>query len=456
MDKKNQKYLLILALLLVPLIAITYPSADSKQTVYAVDYCLTADECNEVIDGAIREIADLDQQALEVQDELNQVEINLDQNLNQIIETESTISTIQADIASIGEMIEATQREIDQIEQKIAENEEILTDLTNQINDLGILIGSRLRVTQRFRGHNNFLEILTDSESIVDLVRRVRMINHLALNDAELLEELGELTESQQEILTALAIGKEELAEGQQTLAAQNAELAQKKGVYEEQNLLLASQREDLLTWERQLAEQREEIYQLRVSAEDILEIARTQQEILAQTPPPPITTTPGNGENSPSNSGGSGNANGSIGSPTPGGGFFIIPLERGVVTCEWGCYTVPFFHSGIDLGNFGDTSTRVLAAAAGVVVTSGWHNAYGWHVIITHNINGAIYTTLYGHLHQQPFVSVGQIVEQGHVLGTMGNTGFSFGAHLHFEIHRGHFGNPINPRYYIHFPSSW
>lgn len=77
---------------------------------------------------------------------------------------------------------------------------------------------------------------------------------------------------------------------------------------------------------------------------------------------------------------------------------------------------------------------------------------------MITHNVNGQILTTVYAHMHSAPYVSVGQQVSRGTQLGTMGNTGNSFGAHLHFEVYEGYYNYPyaVNPRNYISFPSSW
>src|SRR5690625_6912565 len=66
--------------------------------------------------------------------------------------------------------------------------------------------------------------------------------------------------------------------------------------------------------------------------------------------------------------------------------------------------------------------------------------------VIISHSINGKSYTTLYAHLNSQS-VSVGQSVSQGQEIAKSGNTGASTGPHLHFEIHQGGYGNPVNPR---------
>jgi murein DD-endopeptidase MepM/ murein hydrolase activator NlpD len=85
-----------------------------------------------------------------------------------------------------------------------------------------------------------------------------------------------------------------------------------------------------------------------------------------------------------------------------------------------------------------------VYAADAGVVVRAagGWNGGYGNLVMIDHG-NG--YATVYAHL-SQINVSVCQGVGAGTVIGAAGNTGNSFGAHLHFEVRKnGGFINPWN-----------
>jgi len=110
--------------------------------------------------------------------------------------------------------------------------------------------------------------------------------------------------------------------------------------------------------------------------------------------------------------------------------------------------------HAGIDLAVVGNPSAPVLAAAAGTVTVSQWHDSLGWFVVITHNINGQTVATLYAHLRYTPPVSVGTVVSQGQRIGTKGNTGQSQGAHLHFEVHPGGWawGNSVNPRQWITF----
>ena len=91
------------------------------------------------------------------------------------------------------------------------------------------------------------------------------------------------------------------------------------------------------------------------------------------------------------------------------------------------------FCHQAVDVA--GDEGTPVRAVAAGVVRFAGWsEKGYGNLVVIDHGN----YQTLYGHLQQTPGVSTGQNVAGGAVVGLLGNTGFSTGPHLHFEIRLG------------------
>ena len=99
-------------------------------------------------------------------------------------------------------------------------------------------------------------------------------------------------------------------------------------------------------------------------------------------------------------------------------------------------------FHQGLDIANA--MYTPIHAAAAGTVIFAGWSNSgYGFCVQINHG-NGLI--TLYGHMAQQPSVSVGETVTQGELIGKMGSTGASTGPHTHFAVEKnGVWVNPLN-----------
>ena len=91
--------------------------------------------------------------------------------------------------------------------------------------------------------------------------------------------------------------------------------------------------------------------------------------------------------------------------------------------------------HYGVDIANSSDVP--IVAAADGVVVRSYYSTSYGNAVFISHSINGQVYTTVYAHMESR-MVSNGQTVSKGQQIGIMGNTGQSFGQHLHFELHKG------------------
>ncbi len=100
--------------------------------------------------------------------------------------------------------------------------------------------------------------------------------------------------------------------------------------------------------------------------------------------------------------------------------------------------------HNGIDIG--AGEGSPIFASDGGVVVYSGWlEPGYGYMVEIDHG-NG--FYTIYEHMISYPEVSPCQRVNQGDVIGYTGNTGNSFGAHIHFGILTA--AGPVNPGYYL------
>jgi murein DD-endopeptidase MepM/ murein hydrolase activator NlpD len=94
--------------------------------------------------------------------------------------------------------------------------------------------------------------------------------------------------------------------------------------------------------------------------------------------------------------------------------------------------------HAGVDLAL--PHGTPYYAAHAGVVTRSSWYGGYGYAVVIDHG-NGI--ETIYAHS-SKLIAREGQRVEAGTLLGLVGNTGHSFGDHLHFEVHIN--GEPTDP----------
>lgn len=117
-----------------------------------------------------------------------------------------------------------------------------------------------------------------------------------------------------------------------------------------------------------------------------------------------------------------------------PFGAEFIWPTA-GQVTQYFAWY-----HPGIDIAN--RAAPGIAASDAGTVVVAGWLDGggYGNRVVIDHG-NG--YRSLYAHL-SNIYVSVGETISRGQLIGQMGSTGRSTGTHLHLEIH--YKGVPVNP----------
>lgn len=100
--------------------------------------------------------------------------------------------------------------------------------------------------------------------------------------------------------------------------------------------------------------------------------------------------------------------------------------------------------HKGIDISGCGYGSP-IFAVGDGIVVETGYHSSMGTYVYVQHGNN---YFTQYMHLAKYT-VNVGQTVARGQQVGTMGNSGFSTGTHLHLGVSIGYpyqGGKFVNP----------
>ncbi|WP_242497814.1 M23 family metallopeptidase [Microbacterium protaetiae] len=123
-----------------------------------------------------------------------------------------------------------------------------------------------------------------------------------------------------------------------------------------------------------------------------------------------------------------------------PNGGWQSSGYGPRTVQCGNG-YCASGFHEGVDLAD--SCSSNIYAAHSGTVVYAGYNGGYGYYVKIDH---GGGIATGYGHIRQGGiFVRYGQHVSMGQVIASEGNTGNSFGCHLHFEVYvNGGTTNPI------------
>lgn len=118
----------------------------------------------------------------------------------------------------------------------------------------------------------------------------------------------------------------------------------------------------------------------------------------------------------------------------------FVMPVTN-IITSTYGPRHGRT-HQGVDIDL--ETGDTVVSAFDGIVRMSRYYYGYGNMVVVRHH-NGL--ETLYGHL-SKVLVAPGDVVKAGSSIGLGGNTGHSFGSHLHFEIR--FMGQPIDPAKFI------
>jgi murein DD-endopeptidase MepM/ murein hydrolase activator NlpD len=120
----------------------------------------------------------------------------------------------------------------------------------------------------------------------------------------------------------------------------------------------------------------------------------------------------------------------------------------NGVLMRGFGVKSDPFTgkvrpHHGLDLA--AAMGTPIYSPAAGKVILREFQTQYGNTVVIDH---GYGVETLYGHMSKFA-AKLGQTVRRGEILGYVGNSGYSTGPHLHYEVHAD--GRPQNPMDYVY-----
>ncbi len=374
--------------------------------------------------------------------ELNSIKNKITANQTQIsaVETEvqgylDEIAVLDSDIATYTEKLNGLQEQIDGINSKIVQYQDDLQNSAQLYNSAEDVYTTRLRSIYE-NGVPSVFEILISSNGIGDFFSRLNVYTSVLEYDQSLIGNM----KSQKEYVDYL---KGNIEEGM--LAVEQLSYDVEKSTTELEGIKaqkqakvnnLNSSKTKLLAASAILLEQQE--------AAD----AKLQEEIRK--------------------------AQASLGPNTQYfSGVFVWPTTSSYITAHFGWYSpggYSTWHSGTDIGV--PRGTQVFAGASGTVIRAatvtsdpnGPYNSWGYkdhsfsaangygygnHVMIDHGVdgNGRRLVTLYGHL-SSVNVSVGQQVSQGQVIGYSGNTGNSYGAHLHFEVRVN--GTAVNPMSYF------
>ncbi|PKU53594.1 murein hydrolase activator EnvC family protein [Lysinibacillus fusiformis] len=354
----------------------------------------------------------------------------------EIDKTNSNIKNVQADIHT-------TNEEIKKLEASIKE-------LLHKIEERDLLLQERARAIQA-GGSVSYLDVLLGSNSFVDFIDRFSAVNALLEADRQIIQDqkddkqqLEEQKQSVEEKRQKLEGKKDELERLKASLDSQKAEknklvdqLEKEQEKLKSEKVLLEKEYSEALEVSQELQDQ------IIAEQKRLAEIAR-QQEAKRKAAAAAAAAAAANN--------GGGSSGGTVNAPQSNGTW--IKPTNGRLTSPYGWRNIgagPEFHYGVDLANA--TGTPIWAAADGVVSYAAPLSSYGNVVILTHSVDGQIYTTVYAHLSAFN-VSVGQEVTQGQQIAAMGSTGRSTGPHLHFEVHigpwRGQAVGSVNPLKYI------
>lgn len=303
-------------------------------------------------------------------------------------------------------------------ENRIQESEERIDELQEQLSQ---------RASDMYKnGDTTFIDVLLGCSSFTELLTAWDSFDRIAQQNASMVEE------------TQTAKAEAEQArkdyEAERDRASQEMAAAEELATQIEATQASLQQEVDRISAEAaELQAQEEAAAEEARRAAEAAEAARQQAEQQAQQMAQ---------QNASAGSGSSGNAaattpsaessgGSSAGSSTStSSGAFAHPCPSATVSSNFGYRTFDnSFHKGVDFA--AAEGTPYYAAESGTVIIAGFSESAGNWIVISHG-NGLI--TKYMHS-SAIFVSAGQQVTRGQHIGNVGNTGQSFGAHLHFQV---------------------
>ena len=341
---------------------------------------------------------------------------------DKIKNAKSEKAQLQAKANSLDEQISITRDQMELCQNRInvtqdyisAKHAEIDKKETD-INESMQLFRDRVRAIYMTGGYSdkaNSLIMLLSSESVSDFLTRAMYLKRLNEHDRALMDVL-------EEELASLNDEKAELDETKKELEAEKAELTETRDSLQNSLIEARSSIQDINAMQSALEENYEELsgYLKEIQNEiaDIYKNLTTSKEDYV---------------------------GGEMMWPAPG---------YSKITCEYGWrFNGTDFHTGIDISGSGIHGAKVVAANTGTVIFTkqcpynGYSYGYGTYAIVDH---GGGITTLYAHMSSLA-VNVGDVVVMGQQIGNVGNTGWSTGAHLHFEVRKD--GKSVNPLPYV------
>ena len=355
----------------------------------------SADELNEEIDT--------------LQEQIDVYNAQISELNSQIASYDAVINQHEAEIAKLDESINETGVQIDKLNAQIANSQDVLAE--------------RMRASY-MAGETSILEILLDSSDFESFLTRLELLSAVARRDNELISAYDSQIDESNKLVEQLNAQKQEQVDKQAAIEAEKAKKVDSRAQIQSARNSISSQQAKL---EKKVDSYNSILSNLDQSSAQY----RAQMEKIKKEQAEYDAIKQG-GMDSGSGSLNSGGGKSEIGNYPVSSKGMIAPLQYSNV------YVSQHYghngHKGVDICTRGTGSTmgkEIRAAADGVVYSAEFHKSWGNNVYINHG-NG-VYTR-YAHCSKM-IVSAGDQVKQGQVIAYVGNTGNSFGPHLHFEV---------------------
>ena len=329
----------------------------------------------------------------------------------------------------LGEMEDAQTKLADK-QTEIEEAEEELVQAKVEENTQYQSMKKRIKYMYE-NGNSQVIELLMESENIGEFLNKAEYISQISEYDRDMLDEFQAVVKEVEAEEAALQTEYEELEVLRDDLLVKQSNL---ESLLSEKNLQIS----DL---EKQIGDNAALLQDLIAQAE--AERLKQEQAAAAAAAAAQQAAQQQAAQNSGNSGGGSSYVPPVIDNVVSGNGQFTNPCPAGYVSSTFGYRDFDSsFHKGLDLA--APEGTPTYAAADGVVLIAGWSDSAGNWIVIDHG-NG--FVGKYMH-HSGLLVSAGQTVTKGQPIGLVGNTGNSFGAHLHFQLELN--GAPVDPQAYF------
>lgn len=400
------------------------------------------EEYNKKIEDIKSEIAEnekkiqaLKDEAATYDDEIKMYQDKIDLLQSQIDLYNDQIALIDADIKVIEDEITGIENEIEALNKQVEKLDLQVIEIQQEIADTYVILGERIRASY-MSGPNSSLEFLLTSDNFQyqSYLERIELLERVSEHDNGVVTALEKNIANLQAKVDEIEATKLEKSAKIEELDTKVLELETKK---EEQ----VAARQVILDAEAEIQADLDKVMSVvnslnATSAEYEAAIQRGEEAILEYEHKL-------SGEND------------SFGSGTTGNMVWPVPYNNTYVSSSFKMRTlngVTKQHNGIDIcrgsSSYGAT---VVAVKAGTVTTayhSGYNGGFGLYVVVDH---GDGVKTYYAHL-SKVTVNVGDYVTQNTKIGEIGNTGYSFGAHLHFGLMIN--GSWVNPMNYLSKPA--